>query len=100
MERINGEAKGHGTPHCGPGDVPCGMMTKSVDLPDVAGWHFWIVEVDRRSGDWREQAVNWYLDGREYNRMTGASVGDEGIWKAIAQSPMYFVVNVAVGGNW
>ncbi|KAK3904042.1 concanavalin A-like lectin/glucanase domain-containing protein [Staphylotrichum tortipilum] len=100
MERINGEKKGHGTPHCGPGDVPCGMMTKEVPLEDVGGWHFWVVEVDRRSPDWKEQAVVWYLDGKEYNRMTGERVGDEGIWKAIAQSPMYFVVNVAVGGNW
>lgn len=99
MERINGNAQGHGTPHCGPGDMPCGFMTKTVPLPDN-GWHIWALEVDRTNGDWQQQTITWFLDETKYNSVTGADMKEEAIWKSVAHSPLYFIVNVAVGGNW
>jgi beta-glucanase (GH16 family) len=98
MERINGRAEGVGTPHCGKGDS-CGAFTKSTPLADN-GWHAWAVEVDRSAGDWQTQTVTWMLDETVYNRITGADVKDEAAWRAIAHSPLYFILNVAVGGNW
>ncbi len=99
MERINGDMTGHGTPHCGPGDVPCGAMTKEVPLPDN-GYHVWAIEIDRTNPDWTAQSVTWFLDSTQYNVMTGADTKDEAIWKSVAHSPMYFILNVAMGGNW
>ncbi|KAK4148559.1 concanavalin A-like lectin/glucanase domain-containing protein [Chaetomidium leptoderma] len=99
MERINGELEGHGTPHCGPGDVPCGAMTKTVPLPDN-GWHTWSIDVDRSDKDWKAQSITWMLDETKYNHVTGADMKDEGIWKSVAHSPLYFILNVAVGGDW
>ena len=99
MERINGDARGHGTLHCGLGDVPCGAMTESVPLPDN-GWHTWALEIDRSVADWNAQSVSWFLDDNKYSVVKGSDVKDEGIWEALAQSPMYFILNVAVGGNW
>ncbi|KAK3302878.1 concanavalin A-like lectin/glucanase domain-containing protein [Chaetomium strumarium] len=99
MERINGDAKGHGTPHCGKGDVPCGALTKTVPLGDN-GFHTWALEVDRTDPDFNKQSINWFLDQTKYNTVTGADVKDEGIWKTIAHSPMYFILNIAVGGNF
>jgi len=30
----------------------------------------------------------------------GRDVGDEASWNALANSPMYIILNVAVGGSW
>ncbi|KAH6651041.1 concanavalin A-like lectin/glucanase domain-containing protein [Chaetomium tenue] len=99
MERKNGEPTGHGTPHCGPGDSPCGGLTKSVKLADN-GWHTWAIEVDRTDGDWKKQTIRWLLDDKEYNKVSGEDMEKEEIWKSVAHSPHYFILNVAVGGNW
>ncbi|KAL2257095.1 hypothetical protein VTK26DRAFT_673 [Humicola hyalothermophila] len=101
MERKNGEPETFGVPHCGPGDVPCGLMVKTVPMPPADGdFHVWKIEIDRRPADWQSESITWIRDDVEYNKVTGADIDDEEIWKAIAQSPMYFILNVAVGGNF
>ncbi|KAK4032251.1 concanavalin A-like lectin/glucanase domain-containing protein [Parachaetomium inaequale] len=99
MERKNGEKLNHGTPHCGPGDAPCGAMSKTITLPDN-DWHTYSLEVDRTNGDWKEQTLKWMMDDKEYNTRKGREFEEESIWKSVAHSPMYFILNVAVGGNW
>ncbi len=98
MERINGEASGHGTPHCGAADE-CGVFTKTVPLPDN-GFHDWAIEVDRTNADWKAQTITWLMDENKYNTITGTDLKEEAIWKSVAHSPLYFILNVAVGGNW
>ncbi|AEO60389.1 glycoside hydrolase family 16 protein [Thermothelomyces thermophilus ATCC 42464] len=98
MERKNGEPTGHGTPHCGTGDS-CGGLTKSVPL-DGNGWHTWAIEIDRTNKNWADQTISWFLDDNKYNSIKGSDVQDEDTWKAIAHSPMYFILNIAVGGDW
>lgn len=99
MERINGMLEGHGTPHCGDISDPCGGKTKTTPLADN-DWHTWAIEVDRKNKDWKQQEVRWMLDDKEYNKMSGADLGDEKLWASVAHSPFYFILNVAVGGNW
>jgi beta-glucanase (GH16 family) len=99
MERKNGENINHGTPHCGPGDQPCGSMTKTIPLMDN-DWHTFSLEVDRTKSDWKEQTIKWMMDDKEYNTRKGSEFKEEAIFKSVAHSPQYFVLNVAVGGNW
>ncbi|CAH0045848.1 unnamed protein product [Clonostachys solani] len=103
METINGQLTGYGTIHC---DVyPGGICNEgsgigaSTGIPDQ-GWHTWRVDIDRTNGNWANQKVTWYLDGNQFHQVTGSRIGNAGVWAAIAQSPLYFIVNVAVGGNW
>lgn len=102
MEAVNGVLTGYGTAHCGtyPGGV-CNEgngIQGSVGIPDQ-GWHVWRVEWDRSSGYWATETIRWSMDGGVFHSIAGAQVG-EGIWSALAHSPMYFILNVAVGGNW
>ncbi|KAI9150422.1 Beta-glucanase [Paramyrothecium foliicola] len=103
FEQVNGLMTGHGTVHCGtenggPCNEPFGR-TKTVPIPDNE-FHTWGIAVDRTSGDWQTESITWLFDGVGYHTLTGAELGDEGIWATLAHSPYYMIVNVAVGGNW
>jgi hypothetical protein len=58
------------------------------------------VVIDRRAGSWKEEKITWLLDGTPFHSITGATLNDEGTWGTLAHSPMYVLLNVAVGGNW
>jgi beta-glucanase (GH16 family) len=103
FEQVNGQMTGYGTIHCGtyPGG-PCGEPNGKgghVGLSDD-GWHTWTVRIDRTAGDWKREVIYWLLDGAVYFSVTGAQVGDQAVWATLAHSPMYIILNVAVGGNW
>ncbi len=102
MERVNSEKAGHGTLHC---DVnPNGICSEpnglgsTVNLPDN-DWHVWRVEWDRRADDWNDEVLTWYLDGNKFHSITGRQVQWE-VWQDIAANPLFFILNVAVGGGW
>lgn len=105
METVNGLPTAYGTTHCGNGDQggPCNEPIgrgATVALPDN-GWHTWTLQIDRTNGgDWRGEVIRWLVDGRVFHQMSGADVADEGIWATLAHSPMFVILNVAVGGNW
>lgn len=103
LETVNGILEGHGTLHC---DVyPGGICNEgqgigsSIGIPDQS-WHTWRIEIDRRDGNFRNQAIRWFMDGQQYHQVTGDRIGNEGVWQAVAQSPLFFILNVAVGGDW
>lgn len=103
MENVNGQLIGHGTMHC---DVyPGGICNEgygignSVSFPNQ-DWHTWRLEIDLRNGNWVDQSIVWYLDGREFHRITGARINNYNVWRSVAQSPLFFILNVAVGGSW
>lgn len=102
METINGQLTGFGTAHCGtyPGGV-CNEgngIQGSIGIPDQE-WHVWRVEWDRTSNNWATETLKWSMDGNVFQTITGAQLG-QSIWTALAHSPMYVILNVAVGGNW
>ncbi|KAJ2901229.1 uncharacterized protein MKZ38_002093 [Zalerion maritima] len=103
METVNGLPTAYGTAHCGtyPGGV-CNEPTgkgNAVALNDY-DWHTWSMEWDRTSNNWSSETITWYLDGNQFHQITGSGVGDEAIWGTLAHSPMYFILNIAIGGDW
>ncbi|KAK8096066.1 glycoside hydrolase family 16 protein [Apiospora kogelbergensis] len=103
METVNGQLLGHGTIHCDvyPGGVcnePTGIGAQ-VAIPDQA-WHVWRIEFDLRNGDWAAQTLQWSLDGNVFQTVSGARIGNQAVWNALAHSPMYILLNMAVGGDW
>lgn len=103
LETVNGILTGHGTVHC---DVyPGGICNEglgignSIGMPNQ-GWHTWRVEIDRRSSNFRDQSINWYMDGQRFHQVTGARIGNSEVWASLAQRPLFFIFNVAVGGDW
>lgn len=102
FESVNGKLEGLGTAHCdvypgGACDEPRGRSA-SVAMPSQ-GWHTWRVTWDRRDGDWRGQSIEWSRDGESFHRVTGGEINDEAVWASLAHSPLYFILNVAVGGD-
>ncbi len=103
LETVNGILTGHGTVHCDkyPGGI-CNEgngIGNGVAIPDQA-WHNWRLEIDRTSGDWQQQSINFYMDGHRYHQVNGARIGNVNVWNSLVNSPFYFILNVAVGGNW
>ncbi|KAL4723795.1 hypothetical protein ACLX1H_009439 [Fusarium chlamydosporum] len=103
FERVNGDMTGFGTVHCGhEGGGPCNEpdgLGKPVPIPDNE-FHAWSVVIDRRADSWRNEKITWLLDGAPFHSITGSTLNDEGTWATLAHSPMYVLLNVAVGGNW
>lgn len=103
FENINGDKYGHGSMHC---DVyPGGVCNEPTGLASTATlsdnkYHVWRVEIDRKNSNWQQQSITWSLDGKSFQKVTGATIGTQSVWKSLCQSPLYFILNVAVGGNW
>lgn len=103
MERVNGAATGYGTIHC---DVyPGGACNEpqgrggSVGFGDN-GWHTWRVQWDRRPGGWADESLTWFRDGQQFFRVNARDLGNQAVWNSLAASPLHFILNVAVGGDW
>ncbi|KAI0376198.1 glycoside hydrolase family 16 protein [Hypomontagnella monticulosa] len=103
MEQVNGLLTGYGTLHCGtslggPCNEPIGRAKTTVMPAD--GFHTWGVKIDLTNSDWRAQTISWTLDGNVYSTVTGADINDAPVWSSLAHSPLYVILNVAVGGDW
>jgi hypothetical protein len=46
------------------------------------------------------EALNWFLDGTKIFGVSGAEVGYQTAWKALAHDEHFLLLNVAVGGSW
>ncbi|KAJ7160505.1 glycoside hydrolase family 16 protein [Mycena crocata] len=76
-----------------------GAFSKHVSY--VGGqYHTWGFKVDRRNGDWTQQKLTWYLDGKEFYTVTGAMIGTYPQWVTLAYSTYYVILNMAVGGGY
>ncbi|KAI1406133.1 glycoside hydrolase family 16 protein [Hypoxylon fuscum] len=103
METVNGQLTGHGTIHCdvypgGACNEPNGIGG-AVSMPDQS-WHTWRAVWDRRASVWTSETLTWYLDGTQFHQVSGATVGKQDVWNSMVASPLYFILNVAVGGDW
>ncbi|KAH9890184.1 family 16 glycosyl hydrolase [Xylariomycetidae sp. FL2044] len=103
LETVNGQLTGYGTIHCdqtpgGACNEPSGIGG-STAIPDQ-GWHSWRIVWDRRASVWTAETITWYRDGVLFHQVTGARVGNQAVWNTLAASPLYFILNVAVGGDW
>ncbi|OAA65178.1 beta-glucanase [Niveomyces insectorum RCEF 264] len=103
LETVDGRLTGYGTLHCdtypgGACNEPNGR-SGSVAIPDQS-WHTWRVQWDRSSNNWQTETMTWFLDGAPFSSISGAELNDEASWSALCHSPLYFILNVAVGGDW
>jgi beta-glucanase (GH16 family) len=94
MENIGREpAIAHGTLH-GPGYSGGDGIGKADTLPNAAyadDFHIFAVE-------WQPDEIRWYVDGRQYHRMTPADLPAGTKW--VFDQPFFLLLNVAVGGEW
>ena len=63
-------------------------------------WQQWRIIWDRTPGDWRAQTITWYMNGQQFQQISGGLINDQAVWTSLAASPMFFILNVAVGGSW
>lgn len=103
FENINGEKKSYGVLHCdkypaGICNEPYGLVT-NTPLNDNQQ-HVYRVEIDRKNSDFRKQTMTWFKDGAAFHKVTGEQINNEKVWGTLAHSAYYFILNVAVGGNW
>jgi beta-glucanase (GH16 family) len=104
FEQVSGQAQGYGTVHCGsaqggPCNEPVGRPVATT-MPEDGTFHTWAVRIDRTNADWTAQTITWEQDGNPFYVLHGADIGDLGVWASLAHSPLYVLLNVAVGGNW
>jgi beta-glucanase (GH16 family) len=103
LETVNGQLTGYGTAHC---DVyPGGICNEgngiggSIAIPDQS-WHTWRIVWDRTPSSWESESITWYMDGQQFQQITGSRIGDQNVWATLCHSAEYFILNMAVGGSW
>ena len=103
LEQIDGDGVGHGTAHCdvNPGGIcnESNGLGASVKIPGH-GYETWRLQWDKTENDWTKHKITWSMSGKQYHTITGAQIGDQSVWNTLANDPMFFILNVAVGGGW
>ncbi|MFC1430458.1 SGNH hydrolase domain-containing protein [Streptacidiphilus sp. N1-3] len=101
MESVNGRPSVFGTLHCGtvaggPCREPQGLGSGEQPCPACGtGFHRYAVEVDRSVSP---EQVRWYLDGREYHRVSAAGI-DPAVWSRAVDHGMFLILDLAIGGG-
>ena len=94
MENIGREpAIAHGTLH-GPGYSGAEGIGRADTLSSGAyadDFHVFTVS-------WRPNEIRWFVDGRQYHRMTPSDLPRGTKW--VFDHPFFLLLNVAVGGGW
>lgn len=82
----------YGTLH-GPGYSGAQGIGKSIDFgaPVVGDFHTYTIIK-------RPNEIVWYVDGRQYHRLTPADLPAGGTW--VFEKPFFVILNLAVGGDW
>ncbi|WP_275006137.1 family 16 glycosylhydrolase [Promicromonospora iranensis] len=94
MENIGREPnRVHGTLH-GPGYSGANPVTGSYAHPQ--NWSF-ADDFHTFAIDWSPNSITWLVDGNAYQTFTPANTGSNP-W--VFNQPFFFILNVAVGGNW
>ncbi|KAK0624059.1 putative endo-1,3(4)-beta-glucanase [Immersiella caudata] len=102
---LDEDIDGFGTMHCDvhPGGIcnePKGLQGV-VEVPGMGhGWNRWRVVWDRTGECWECERAVWYLNGEEYWAVEGKKIGNEVVWEDTVREDMFFVLGVAVGGDW
>jgi hypothetical protein len=71
----------------------------TVPIPSQ-DWQRWRIVWDRTTGDWRSETITWFMNDRQFHQVRGDQINDQTIWASLTAKPLFFILNVAVGGNW
>ena len=71
----------------------------TVGIPNQE-WQRWRIVWDRTSGDWRSQTITWFMNSQQFHQVRGDQIGDANVWASLTAKPLFFILNVAVGGDW
>ncbi|KAI1823484.1 putative endo-1,3(4)-beta-glucanase [Xylaria intraflava] len=103
LETVDGKLTGYGTVHCdvAPGGIcdetnGIGGTTTMADY----SWHTWQITIDRTPSSWVDESITWSQDGKKYFSITGGRINDQSVWTSLTGSPLYIILNVAVGGGF
>lgn len=104
FEQVNGLPNAYGTVHCGteqggPCQEPSGRAI-STAMPATGVFNTYSVKIDRTNPDWLAQTITWEVNGAPFSVLHGSDLGDAVVWASLAHSPLYLLLNVAVGGSW
>lgn len=100
FEMVDGVDKVYGTLHCTA--AVCQPSTSAGYQGSAAtddNWHTYSVQIDRTSNDWTTETISFMKDNAVFFTATGAAIGDEAVWGSLAHSPLYLIMNLAVGGT-
>ncbi|KAK6226424.1 endo-1 [Colletotrichum tabaci] len=106
LEVSNGVGTVFQTAHCGVIDGgPCNEKTGLSSSAEFPRGEFVKVacEVDRSAGaagGFASEKLVWYVNGTPTKTLTGQEIGDEAVWKNLAQTPKMILLNVAIGGEF
>lgn len=96
MEQVNGLPTAYATIHCTDAicqpDTSKGFQNSTSTDSD---WHVWSVEIDRTVSP---ETMNFMKDGVVYGP-TSETQFSASVWNTLAHEPMYFILNLAVGGT-
>jgi beta-glucanase (GH16 family) len=71
----------------------------SVPMPNQ-DWQRWRIVWDRTSNDWQSETITWFMNDRQFHQVRGSEINDHNVWTSLTAKPMFFILNVAVGGDW
>ncbi|KAK5658411.1 hypothetical protein OQA88_2388 [Cercophora sp. LCS_1] len=60
----------------------------------------WRIVWDRTPNNWLSETITWFMNDQQFHQIRGDQIGDLGVWQSLAQKPLFFILNVAVGGDW
>ncbi|KAF6795329.1 endo-1,3-beta-glucanase [Colletotrichum sojae] len=104
LEVSNGVGTVFQTAHCGVIDGgPCNEKTGLSSSAEFPRGEFVKVacEVDRSAGGgFATEKLVWYVNDKPTKTITGQEIGDEAVWKNLAQTPKMILLNVAIGGEF
>jgi len=98
LETVNGQLTGYGTAHCTVCNEPNGRGN-SIAIPSQ-DWQRWRIVWDLTNGDWRSQTITWFMNDQQFQQISGGQLNDQGVWTALTGKPLFFILNMAVGGSW
>jgi beta-glucanase (GH16 family) len=102
LETINGDLTGYGTAHCG--SITGGICNDpnelggSITISDQS-WHTWRITWDRTPSTWELETITWYMDNQQFHQITGSQIHDLNTWATLCHNPLYFILDVAIGGG-
>lgn len=82
----------YGTLH-GPGYSGAQGINKPYDLGTAVSGDFHTYTIIKRANE-----IIWQVDGKDYHRLTPASLPAGGSW--VFEKPYFVILNLAVGGDW